>query len=111
MTPKKSDESTNYTEAVGTRLSPQTMEQFEDYKDKHGIGNAEALRRLTRSGLKAESREREISVYSSGFVVAGMVGVILGLAGELDVFLFAFSAALVVTGYTLDRYGVELLNR
>jgi hypothetical protein len=43
----------NFTEAVGTRLSPKTKRRFEDYRDREEIGNSEALRRLIRTGLDA----------------------------------------------------------
>lgn len=41
----------SYSEAVGTRLSPKTKRRFDSYKDAEEIGNAEALRRLTRDAL------------------------------------------------------------
>lgn len=57
MSDGNSKDDWNYTEAVGTRLSHQTKEQFDQYKEKNNLGNAEALRRLTRQALEGPDRE------------------------------------------------------
>jgi len=54
MSNQKSDEAGSYTEAVGTRLTPQTMRQFQDYKERHELQNSEALRRLIRTAIETD---------------------------------------------------------
>lgn len=54
MSGQKSDDENFYTEPVGTRLSPQTKEAFEEFTDRNELSNSEALRRLLRSGLEPD---------------------------------------------------------
>ena len=54
MSGQDSDDGQFYTEAVGTRLSPQTKEKFDRYKEENELSNSEALRRLIRSQLEPD---------------------------------------------------------
>lgn len=52
-------ETHNYTEAVGTRLTPKTRRRLKAYEEREEASTAEALRRVVRSGLDAEEEEPE----------------------------------------------------
>ena len=52
MSGQNSDDRQHYTEAVGTRLSPQTKEMFNEYREANELSNSEALRRLLRESLE-----------------------------------------------------------
>lgn len=60
MSNQYTDDNENYTEAVGTRLTPQMKERFDVYKDENQLGNSQALRRIIETGLDAEQDGREI---------------------------------------------------
>ena len=51
MSNGKTGETKNYSETVGTRLTPQTKRQFEEYREANELGKTEAARRLIRDGL------------------------------------------------------------
>ena len=51
MSVQDSDDTRNYSETVGTRLTPQTKRQFEEYRETNELGKTEAARRLIRDGL------------------------------------------------------------
>ena len=51
MSTEDSDDTRNYSETVGTRLTPQTKRQFDQYREGNELGKTEAARRLIRDGL------------------------------------------------------------
>lgn len=51
MSVQDSDDSRNYSETVGTRLTPQTKRQFDQYREDNELGKTEAARRLIRDSL------------------------------------------------------------
>ena len=51
MRTEDSDDTRNYSETVGTRLTPQTKRQFDQYREGNELGKTEAARRLIRDGL------------------------------------------------------------
>ena len=51
MSAEDSDDTRNYSETVGTRLTPQTKRQFDQYREGNELGKTEAARRLIRDGL------------------------------------------------------------
>jgi len=91
----ESNDGHNYTEAVGTRLSPETRDRLEEYKGEHEISNSEALRRLVRSGLDVE-HENDRAPLLTGMYVAGLLGVLVSLSGQTDVFALAFSSLILL---------------
>lgn len=104
MSPDNSEGEHNYSEAVGTRLSPRTKRQFDDYKEEHEIGNAEALRRLVRQGLEAENDNPRPDVYATAFTVTAVVGIIMGVSGQLSVLETLFFVGVGVLGVGIERY-------
>lgn len=58
MSNENTEESPNYSETVGTRLSPETKRRLDAYKDEHEVGNAEAVRRLVRQALDSEVKDQ-----------------------------------------------------
>lgn len=54
MSSQNSDDKQFYTEAVGTRLSPQTKETFDEFKEENELSTSEALRRIIRSELEPD---------------------------------------------------------
>jgi hypothetical protein len=94
MSTEKSEDSGNYTEAVGTRLSPRTMRQFKRFKEEREVGNAEALRRLTREALEdttAEDRQpaRQLTV------VFGLLYIVVYSFGNRDTLIPIFAVYIV----------------
>jgi hypothetical protein len=79
----KTKEGHNYTEAVGTRLSPETKRRLEDYKEEHEVSNSEALRRLVREGLDAEDNI-DRGPLTTGLLTAGIIGLIVSAGGNLE---------------------------
>jgi hypothetical protein len=51
MSTGNTDDTHNYSETVGTRLTPQTKRQFEEYRKANELGKTEAARRLIRDEL------------------------------------------------------------
>lgn len=78
MSGQNSDDENFYTEPVGTRLSPQTKEAFEDYAERNELSNSEALRRLLRSSLEPD---RNAGLLGAG-VMAGALWVALIATGR-----------------------------
>lgn len=95
---------------VNGALHPDTFREFEKYRVEHELNSSEATRRLIRTGLDAENENESIDALAFGLYVGGIVGVILGLDGSLNAPAFGLSAACVVLGFTLNRYGDHLLN-
>jgi len=58
MSTQDSDDSRNYSETVGTRLTPQTKRQFDDYREANELGKTEAARRLIREALSDTIRNQ-----------------------------------------------------
>ena len=54
MSGEKTDDSRNYTETIGTRLTPQTKRQFDKYREANELGKTEAARRLIKQSLDNE---------------------------------------------------------
>jgi len=71
MSGQNSDDGQHYTEAVGTRLSPQTKERFDEYRDANELSNSEALRRLLRASLEPDRR----GTLAGGMSLAGVLWV------------------------------------
>lgn len=92
----KSDESTqknwNYTVTASTRLSDQTSDELEQYRNQEDIGKSEALRRLIRTGLDQQLDEDEEDDNNTGdqattpphdfLIYAGLVFVGLVFVGD-----------------------------
>lgn len=77
MSGEDSDDSPNYSETVGTRLSPETKRRLDEYKDEHEVGNAEAVRRLVRQALDKEVRDKiqlATAAAGLGYIAAFLVG-------------------------------------
>jgi hypothetical protein len=63
------DDGGNYSEAVGTRLTPQTKRQFDEYQDENELSNSQALRRLVREGLATEGYREQRATPDGGEVM------------------------------------------
>lgn len=48
----------NYSETLGTRLTPQTMDRFTEYREANELGKTEAARRLIRDALDDDTAEQ-----------------------------------------------------
>jgi hypothetical protein len=72
MSDGKSRETKNYSETLGTRLTPQTMDRFQQYREANELGKTEAARRLIRSALDDDTAERRRPVRN----IAGVFGLI-----------------------------------
>lgn len=94
MSGQDSDDGQFYTEAVGTRLSPQTKERFDQYTEENELSNSEALRRLIRASLEPDRR----TTLAGGMSLAGVLWVVFV---ALNVSLGA-----VVTGGLAVLYGL-----
>lgn len=69
MSADNSDDSRNYTETVGTRLTPQTKRQFDEYREANEIGKTEAARRLIRDSL--DEHDETLDTVNKTALVAG----------------------------------------
>jgi hypothetical protein len=70
-------ETHNYTEAVGTRLTPKTKRRLDDYQEREEAGTSEALRRLIRAGLDADADDGTDPLRNR-LIEAGLVLFLLG---------------------------------
>jgi hypothetical protein len=121
MTPPNSDsgddipETHNYTEAVGTRLTPKTKRRFDDYKQREELGNSEALRRLVRTGLDATDDGdtlRDRLGLAFGVILLGGVPTATAASGD-TAFAFGYVAsvaAVVIFEPLLRRLWNRFLN-
>jgi len=57
MSDQNSGDTRNYSETLGTRLTPQTMDRFQEYREKNELGKTEAARRLIRTALDDDIAE------------------------------------------------------
>jgi hypothetical protein len=69
-------ETHNYTEAVGTRLTPKTKRRLDDYQEREEAGTSEALRRLIRAGLEADADNGD--TLRDRLLRAGLIALLLG---------------------------------
>jgi hypothetical protein len=88
MSAEDSDESRNYTKTVGTRLTPQTKRQFDNYRDENELGKTAAARRLIRQAL--DDTDDTLDTVNKASLLAGFVYV--------AVYLVAGEGATVVVG-------------
>jgi len=75
MSNEDTAESRNYSETVGTRLTPQTKRQFDDYREANEIGKTEAARRLIREAL--DDTDETLQTVNKTALLAGFTYVIL----------------------------------
>jgi hypothetical protein len=75
MSVKDSDESRNYSETVGTRLTPQTKRQFDEYRQDNELGKTEAARRLIRAAL--DDSDPTLDTVNKTALVAGFAYVVV----------------------------------
>ena len=69
MSDDKTDESGNYSRTVGTRLTPQTKRQFDEYREANELGKTEAARRLIRDSL--DDTDATLDTVNKTSLVAG----------------------------------------
>ena len=81
MGPEDSENSTHYSETVGTRLSPETKTRFDEYKEENQLGNAKAARRLIRESLENNSVARSPILLTT--LIAGLVWIVTYISGDL----------------------------
>lgn len=60
MSDEDSDSNQNYTQAVSTRLAPDTKERYDEFRDESDLGNAQALRRLVAVALEQEQTDTRL---------------------------------------------------
>jgi hypothetical protein len=96
MSVQDSEDSTHYSETVGTRLAPQTKRQFDQYKQDNEIGNAEAARRLIRDSLGRDETLDQVNKLSLAFALAYLA--VYAFSGPADAGAVgaAYIAALVI---------------
>ena len=100
MSTENSGDSRNYTETVGTRLTPQTKRQFEDYREQNELGKTEAARRLIRDGLDDTDETldtvQKLSLFGGiayiAVYLAGGVGAAGALGGVFIIMLMLWSS-------------------
>ena len=81
MTPRKEGET---KKLVSARLPPDLYQQFEEYRDEHGIDNTTALRRLLRDSLKP-SEGTENTPSTDPVLLGVSTGLLAGYIGLLYV--------------------------
>jgi len=80
MSVEKSDESRNYSETVGTRLTPQTKRQFDEYRERNELGKTAAARRLIRQAL--DDTDDTLDTVNKASLLAGFVYVAVYLVAS-----------------------------
>lgn len=55
MSGQNTDTDRNYDKPVTTRLTKQTNQQFEEWREKHGFGKTEGARRLINDAIDART--------------------------------------------------------
>ena len=73
MSTEDSGDTRNYSETVGTRLTPQTKRQFDNYREENELGKTEAARRLIRDGLDGTNDTLDTVQWLSIFGAAGYI--------------------------------------
>jgi hypothetical protein len=79
MSAEDSDESRNYTKTVGTRLTPQTKRQFDNYRDENELGKTAAARRLIREAL--DDTDETLDTVNKASILAGAAYLVVYLVG------------------------------
>jgi len=75
----ESDESRNYSETVGTRLTPQTKRQFDEYREANELGKTAAARRLIREAL--DDTDETLDTVNKASILAGAAYLVVYLVG------------------------------
>jgi hypothetical protein len=108
MSVQDPDDSRNYTETIGTRLTPQTKRQFDEYREANELGKTEAARRLIRDGL--DETDETLRTVNKTALLAGFVYVFLYLtndpatAGTVGGVYIAFAVVWSTYPATVGRY-------
>ena len=74
MSTEDSGDTRNYSETVGTRLTPHTKRQFDQYREDNELGKTEAARRLIRDGLDDTDETLDTVQKLSIFGAVGYIG-------------------------------------
>ena len=96
--------------SVETQIPLQMTDQFEQYCERTGTSEAEALRRLVRAGLKVEHRNRFLSTttYAIRFITAILLASAILLSNPQIVLIalvtFSFDLLLNVVNYRVSGY-------
>jgi hypothetical protein len=101
MSDGKSRETKNYSETLGTRLTPQTMDRFQEYREANELGKTEAARRLIRTALDNDTADqrRPAAQLTTAF---GALYVAIYLFGNQDALVTIFGVYLVtMLGWSL----------
>ena len=69
MSDENTDDSRKYSETIGTRLTPQTKQKFDNYREENELGKTKAARRLIKQSLDKEVR-RQMQLPSSAVGLA-----------------------------------------
>jgi hypothetical protein len=85
------------TRTISAKLPEDLVEEIEEFQEDDESRSA-AVRRLVRSGLEAERTNDGLDSITTGMIVAGLVGVILGLNGQIEALSIAFSVAITAVG-------------
>lgn len=99
----------NYTEAVGTRLTPKTKRRFDQYKEEEEIGNSEALRRIIRSGLDDDNGWRQRTGRAAFLLFLTGYPTLLALNNETNLTLLWL--ALIVAGTLFQPWIANATDR
>jgi hypothetical protein len=75
----ESEKSRNYSETVGTRLTPQTKRQFDEYREDNELGKTAAARRLIREAL--DDTDETLDTVNKASILAGAAYLVVYLVG------------------------------
>lgn len=114
MSAGNSGENQNYSEAVGTRLTPRMKRQFDQYKEANELGNSQALRELVSEGLEGGSRSarRDLADLIISFMIA-VFGVSMILTYGLRTIVVAVLVGLLAASFVgllkFGRYDIQVI--
>lgn len=118
MSPPNSDKDRNYTETVSTRLSSQTKENFDRYKEENDLTNAQALRRIVRDELDPDTSAARrdftdiIVAFFTG-VFGGSMALTYGFRTVMAAIAVGLLFATIAAALKYGRYDIRLtiINR
>jgi hypothetical protein len=102
MSDGKTGETKNYSEAIATRLTPQTKDNFEEYREANQLGSTEAARRLIRTSLDDDEAERRRPVRNLA-AAFGLLYVTIWYLGNRES-LYAISAVFIIVMLAWSLY-------
>mgnify|MGYP006280250081 CR=1 FL=1 len=100
------------SKVISAEVSDELLEEIDAERDgeppDYDENRSPAVRRLLRAGIEAKEQEERPDALASAFIMSGMVGVLLGLSGELTALATVLAGIALVGGFGLRYYGEKV---